>query len=161
MLFWSSTNVDFIRVLLCVMGHHLISQWSRRCLVLQGKHMGIKTVSFWWFHSNYFDSFSGVEGKDTVEVEPSFLNPYTDRMVHFVICPSHQVSWQSVFLHSVANKSTHVVDNSSRTWYQHSTSHVPEHLAVLGNSRNVAYHLAGSHWKIYIPGNCNACKLVS
>ena len=35
--------------------------------------------------------FNDEKGKDSVEVEPFFLNPYTDRKVYFVICPSHQV----------------------------------------------------------------------
>ena len=34
---------------------------------------------------------SKVKGKDRLKITPSFRNPYTDEMVYFVICPSHQV----------------------------------------------------------------------
>ena len=32
-------------------------------------------------------------GGEKLEVRTWFLNPYTDKKVHFVICPSHQVSY--------------------------------------------------------------------
>lgn len=40
---------------------------------------------FYRFHDTTDD------GSDKFAVKTWFLNPYTDRKVHFVICPSHQV----------------------------------------------------------------------
>ena len=31
------------------------------------------------------------EADDPYQVYPHFLSPYTNRKVHFIICPSHQV----------------------------------------------------------------------
>lgn len=53
------------------------------------------------------------DDKANLEVKTWFQNPYTDRKVHFVICPSHQVHYTTI-----CNACMHeLYACSSRTWY--------------------------------------------
>ncbi len=57
-----------------------------------------------------------VQTDDPYQVSPYFLSPYTNRNVHFIICPSHQV----IHLLSVVNNYVNtVLFFSSRTWCRH------------------------------------------
>ena len=58
------------------------------------KHLGRYTYNHYTtlFHAYVYSFRKDSVGKQKFEVKAWCLNPYTDKKIHFIICPSHQVN---------------------------------------------------------------------